>query len=244
MYHYTYKLILPSTGEYYFGSRSCKVHPIKDNYMGSMVTWKPDKSKLVKEIIRSDFDTRTDCIQHERELIIKHKDDVFNKNSHIPGSGFHTVGTGVYIDNNGKAYRAYKNDELVKNGTLRPFWEGRTHTDESKRKMRTAAVGRKDSLETKLKKSKSLTGVKKSKEHRINISKAQQGKNNNMYGRVGNKHPRSKPVIQFDLEMNFIKEWPNASLAAKQLNISYTAINNCCRNNKGTSAGFIWKYKH
>lgn len=244
MYHYTYKLTLPSTGEYYFGSRTCNVHPMYDNYLGSMVTWKPDKTKLIKEIIKLDFDNRNACIQHERELIIKHKNDVLNKNSYIPDVGFHTVGTGVYIDNNGKAYRVHKDDELVKNGTLRPFWEGRTHTNESKLKMRISAIGRKDSLKTKLKKSKSLTGLKKSEEHKKNISKSKQGENNSMYGQTGDKHPRSKTILQFDLEMNFIKEWPNGRIAAKELNISYAALNNCCRNITKSSAGFIWKFKN
>ena len=49
MYHYVYKLELPETKEYYFGSRTSKVEPIKDiYYLGSMKTWKPDKKKLVK----------------------------------------------------------------------------------------------------------------------------------------------------------------------------------------------------
>lgn len=122
-------------------------------------------------------------------------------------------------------------------------WIGRTHSEESKIKMSNAAIGRKLSEDTREKMSKSKSGVKLSYEHRKNISKAKRGKNNNMYGRTGDKHPRSKPIIQFDLQMNFIKEWLNASLAAKELNISYAALNNCCRNNKGTSAGYIWKYK-
>ena len=32
MYHYVYKLELPETKEYYFGSRTSKVEPIKDVY--------------------------------------------------------------------------------------------------------------------------------------------------------------------------------------------------------------------
>ena len=52
MYHYVYKLELPETKEYYFGSRTSKVEPIKDvYYLGSMKSWKPDKKKLVKTII-------------------------------------------------------------------------------------------------------------------------------------------------------------------------------------------------
>jgi hypothetical protein len=32
-----------------------------------------------------------------------------------------------------------------------------------------------------------------------------------------------------------IKEWKTGKEAAKELNLSYTAINNCCRNNKSST---------
>ena len=103
MYHYVYKLELPETKEYYFGSRTSKVEPIKAvYYLGSMKSWKPDKKKLVKTIIRSDFENREECIRYERELIIKHRLDCLNRNAHIPGVGFLTIGLGQYIDENGK----------------------------------------------------------------------------------------------------------------------------------------------
>ena len=187
MYHYTYKLTHIETKEYYFGSRSCKVHPLLDEYMGSMITWKPDKSKLKKELIRFDFNERYECISHERDLIIEHKNDPLNKNANIPGLGFHTVNLGVFIDENGKAYRAHKDDILVKNGTLRPFWEGRTHSEESKSKMSGSARNRNMSEEAKAvrnqKMSESASGVKKSEEHKKNIALAKVGANNPMYGK-------------------------------------------------------------
>ena len=53
MYHYVYKLEHIETKEFYVGSRTSKLHPSLDVYLGSMKTWKPDKTKLKKtRIIR------------------------------------------------------------------------------------------------------------------------------------------------------------------------------------------------
>jgi len=84
-YFYVYKMILPETGEYYFGSRKCHVLPENDiKYKGSMCTWKPDKSKLIKEILYKDFETHQDALIKETELIIEHRDDTLNKNFSLP----------------------------------------------------------------------------------------------------------------------------------------------------------------
>ena len=56
----------------------------------------------------------------------------------------------------------------------------------------------------------------------------------------------AKPVLQFDLEGNFIQEFPSTVKAALFLGKSYQAkssIANCCRGLNKTSFGFIWKYK-
>jgi hypothetical protein len=57
---------------------------------------------------------------------------------------------------------------------------------------------------------------------------------------------KSKPVIQFDLQKNFIKEWPNAITASKFLNINCSTIAGNARNNgiNKTAGGYIWKYKN
>lgn len=52
----------------------------------------------------------------------------------------------------------------------------------------------------------------------------------------------SKPVLQFDLDGNFIREWESIKQAQETLKIGN--ISNACRKNKNkTSGGFIWKYK-
>lgn len=70
--HYVYKLEHPTTKEFYFGSRTCEDKPDDDNYMGSMIRWKPNKSKLIKTIIKSGFENRIIATQYEADLITEH----------------------------------------------------------------------------------------------------------------------------------------------------------------------------
>ena len=53
----------------------------------------------------------------------------------------------------------------------------------------------------------------------------------------------SKPVLQFDLNGKFIKEWLSASEAARQLGLLQDKINLCCNGKRNTTGGYIWKYK-
>ena len=52
-----------------------------------------------------------------------------------------------------------------------------------------------------------------------------------------------KPILQYDLQGTFIKEWESSKFASKTLNISNSGINNNLKNIKKYSGGFIWKYK-
>jgi len=57
-----------------------------------------------------------------------------------------------------------------------------------------------------------------------------------------NNSNRSKIVIQYDLDGNFIKEWPSAQEASRQLKISH--ITSCCRGERKWAGDFKWKYKY
>jgi len=52
-----------------------------------------------------------------------------------------------------------------------------------------------------------------------------------------------KEIIQYDLENNFIKEWPSIKTAADELNIHRESIGNVLRNKTKTSGKYKWKYK-
>lgn len=53
---------------------------------------------------------------------------------------------------------------------------------------------------------------------------------------------KSKPVLQYDLERNFIREWPSTMECGRN-GFNQGAVAACCRGELKTYKGFIWKYK-
>lgn len=53
-----------------------------------------------------------------------------------------------------------------------------------------------------------------------------------------------KPIIQYDLKGNLIKEFESAKEAQRQTGINNSAINNNLKGISSNSGGFIWKYKN
>lgn len=54
----------------------------------------------------------------------------------------------------------------------------------------------------------------------------------------------SKPIIQYDLDGNFIQEYPSMHEAARCLGLKQGGISMCCRGIAKTAYGFVWKYKN
>lgn len=125
---------------------------------------------------------------------------------------------------------------------------------------------KKMSEETKLKISKSKKGKTYNKrkpplseETKSKISKQMKGKNigkirseetknkirNSLKGyihKIETVLKKSKPITQYDLYGNFIKNWGGMGLASKNLNIDRGSISACCKNKVKTAGGFKWKY--
>lgn len=69
--------------------------------------------------------------------------------------------------------------------------------------------------------------------------------NNNQHAIVnGLRNVYKLPVIQMDLDGNFIKEFPSMINASTELHISYCGISNVCTGKKTQVGGFKWKYKN
>lgn len=73
---------------------------------------------------------------------------------------------------------------------------------------------------------------------------------NNCYGtrlnRVSKKNYNgkcSKPILQFDLDGNFIKEWVSQSEIERQLGFKQENISNCCKEKYKQAYGYRWEYK-
>lgn len=54
---------------------------------------------------------------------------------------------------------------------------------------------------------------------------------------------KTYPIIQYDLENNFIKEWRDGNEIEKVLGYNKNKIQHVCNGKQNTSYNFIWKYK-
>lgn len=52
-----------------------------------------------------------------------------------------------------------------------------------------------------------------------------------------------KPILQYDLNMNFIQEFQSINEACRQLDIFKYPLSQCCNNKKKNYKGYIWKFK-
>jgi len=125
-YYYVYKLEHIETNEFYFGSRTCNCLPELDiKYLGSMKTWKPDKTKLIKTIIKKDFLNITDALVFEAKIIKKDIKNILNRNYNIPGIGFCAQGRVTVKDKNGKTYGVDINDPRYLSGEFVSIIKGK-----------------------------------------------------------------------------------------------------------------------
>ena len=133
---------------------------------------------------------------------------------------------------------------------------------ETRRKISSSLKGRVIPKEVRVKISKTLKGRPISKEHIDIIKKTHTGKLVSKETRqklreinLGKKHSNetkrkigllsAKPILQFSLNGEFIREWESASEAARALNKSSSSITQCCnkRANYNTAYGYKWEYK-
>ena len=69
---------------------------------------------------------------------------------------------------------------------------------------------------------------------------------NNNYGTRTKRSAEShqKPILQFDKNGNFIREWVGQCEASNKLNIPQGNICNFCNGIRSSAGGYIWKYKN
>lgn len=61
-------------------------------------------------------------------------------------------------------------------------------------------------------------------------------------GKFGKNHIRSKKVIQYDLDGNFIKVWNGMGDIKREFHINPSQIVTCCKTKLTTVKGYIWRY--
>lgn len=64
----------------------------------------------------------------------------------------------------------------------------------------------------------------------------------NKFNGRGEKNPKSKPVLQFTREGDFIREFSGQMEAKRILKIHSSTISKCCQGKVPHAGGFVWKY--
>lgn len=116
------------------------------------------------------------------------------------------------------------------------------------------------SLNHKIRIGLGIKGQKRTISTCLNISKSKIGKVSNHKGHILSKESKKKmsdskknikdlnkqflkPVIQYDLNNNYIKEWESSKEAGNVLNLDSVNIRAAARGKQETSYGYKWKYK-
>lgn len=81
------------------------------------------------------------------------------------------------------------------------------------------------------------------KEHRKNLSKSAIGKKMSNEARIKMSRKKKVPILQYDLDGNFIREWDGISDAAKALGGYSANIMRCCQKEFKYAYGYVWRYK-
>ena len=65
----------------------------------------------------------------------------------------------------------------------------------------------------------------------------------NKINQLNKPNPKSKPILQYTLSGEFVKEWDSVLSAEKQLGYANDTIGKVCRGKRKSAKGFYWKYK-
>ena len=122
-------------------------------------------------------------------------------------------------------------------------------SEDAKKKKSKAMLGKKHSLETCLKISKSNKGKTITQKTKEKISQSNTGKIRSLetkekISQTWKKNQYiSKPILQYTLTGEFIKEWNSTQEASTFYNIQKGHICNALNGRSKSSNGFMWRYK-
>lgn len=121
---------------------------------------------------------------------------------------------------------------------------GHVVTKEQKRKMGEVNIGNKHHVQKHSEETKKIISERNKGKHLNPRTEFKKGNKSWLEGRVGEF---GKPVLQYDVNGNFVKEWLNIYSVVKFFNgeggKSETCIRCCCKGTRKRYKGFLWRYK-
>lgn len=116
-------------------------------------------------------------------------------------------------------------------------------SEETKLKIGNSLKGTKRSEETKLKMSLKQIGRKYTEHNKLKMSLSKKGKKFSEDKKINMKGKRCKPILQYDLQDNFIREWESFKQIKNELGYNNSSLCFCCKGIQKKSHGYKWKYK-
>lgn len=152
-------------------------------------------------------------------------------------SSRHNLGKHLSDETKKKLSKSHKGKKLSQNvkDKISKSLTGKKHSEESKNKMSKSQKGRIFSDLHKKRISESRKGIKLSKEVCDKMSMSRKGRLSSKYNPT--------PVLQYDLNNNFIKEWLDL-YELSQNGFHSSNISRACKDFKRTAFGFKWKFKN
>lgn len=93
-------------------------------------------------------------------------------------------------------------------------------------------------------KEKMLAGLAKGRNGRIVSAETRKKMSDAKKGKQFNRPDKSKPIIQYDLQGNVVKDdWKSAAEVSRTLGYDSSTIAKCCRGKQRTGYGYLWGYK-
>lgn len=189
----------------------------KKDYLGSGVHLKNAVEKYGKENFTREV--ICECLTQE-ELNEKEKYWIAHFNATNPDIGYN-------ICDGGRGASGFKHSEETRSIIGESNRKRPPITEETRQKMiASSRKGQKLSRAHKAKIAKAHIGLKATPEQREKQSKAKQ-----------------KPIIEYDLQMNIIKEWPSAVIASQELEIPRTNIGRVLKEQQKSVQNKIFRYK-
>ena len=227
MRYYLYRHIRLDKNEPFYigiGSKQNRPHPhLKSEYRRAFETNRKESYIWNNIIFKTEYEVEI-LFESDDYEFIKQKEIEFIK---LYGRINRNTGCLANMTDGGDGFIGYiPSKEKIEN--FKKLMVGRKQSEETKKKRLESRKGYIHSEETKLKISNSHKGKKTSKEHLEKLWKGQILAN-------------SKPILQYDLDGNFIKEWQSATVAAKEINLHPTSIRHCVQGKTKTSGGYVWK---
>ena len=227
MKYYLYRHIRLDKNEPFYigiGSKEDKPHPhIRSEYRRAFTTNRKESSIWKRIIAKTDYRVEI-MLECDDKEFIKQREIEFIK---LYGRIDKKTGCLANMTDGGDGLINYIRTEKQNNEHAEKM-RGRIQSEEEKRKRNESRRGYKHSEETRRKISESHKGKKIAKEHLEKLWRGQILAN-------------SKPILQYDLDQRFIKDWQSATIAAKQIGIHPTSIRHAVQGKTHTSGGYIWK---